>query len=258
MVDKGAVPPRRKPAPPLVWEQSEPARRPAPGRLSRERIVRAAIAIADKRGLAEVSLRKVAAKLKAGPMRLYGYTSTKEGLLELMVDAVYGEVVEAGPISGDVSAVLRSIALRTRAAAMKHRWFVDLIGGRRPHHGPNALAHWEASLAALSAEPAFADIDTALQAVAIVNAYVIGALRGETSNLLAEREQGMTEREWQESTWPYLQRMIETGRFPLVARVVREATHPPSEVVFERGLDCVIDGIVSRLGRSGDPKRARP
>jgi AcrR family transcriptional regulator len=243
------VPPRRKPAPALVWEQPEPARRPAPGPLSRERIVRAALAIADKRGLAEVSLRKVAAKLKAGPMRLYGYTSTKDGLLELMVDAVYGEIVEAGPLSGDVRAVLRSIAQRTRAAAMTHRWFVDLIGGRRPHFGPNALAHFEASLAALGADPAFADVDAALQALAIVNAYVIGALRGETSELLAERERGMTEREWQDASWPYLQRMIATGRYPTVAKVVREATHPPSEVVFEHGLDCVIDGILSRLGR---------
>jgi Tetracyclin repressor-like, C-terminal domain len=78
---------------------------------------------------------------------------------------------------------------------------------------------------------------------------VIGALRGETSELLAARERGMTEREWQDESWPYLQRMIETGQYPMIAKVVREATHPPSEVVFERGLDCVIEGVLSRLGR---------
>src|SRR6478609_9801246 len=131
------MPPRHRsparpptPAPPfgLVWERTEPARRPAPGPLSRERIVVAAVAIADKDGLAEVSLRKVAAKLNVGPMRLYTYTATKEGLLELMVDSIYGEVVGKGPAPGDWRKTLRSIAERMRQAAQKHPWFVDLLG----------------------------------------------------------------------------------------------------------------------------------
>src|SRR6478735_6715768 len=134
------MPQRRKsPAPALaselVWERAEPAQRPAPGPLSRERIVRAAIAIADKEGLAEVSLRKVAAKLNAGPMRLYTYTSTKGGLLELMVDAIYGEIASKGLEQGDWRKTLRSIARHTRQVAKKHPWFVDLLG-RRPHLGP--------------------------------------------------------------------------------------------------------------------------
>jgi hypothetical protein len=64
----------------------------------------------------------------------------------------------------------------------------------------------------------------------------------------------MSEREWQDASWPCLERMIATGQYPMVAQVVRDATHPPSEVVFERGLDCVIDGIVSRLGRGSSAK----
>jgi AcrR family transcriptional regulator len=242
---------RQKPdvtAPPFVWERAEPAKRPVPGRLSRERIVRAAIAIADKDGLAAVSLRNVAAKLRAGPMRLYGYTSTKEGLLELMVDAVYGEIAAAGPVRGDWRETLRSIARRTRQAAKEHTWFVDLLGGR-PHFGPSALEHYESSLAALSDAPGFEDIDAVLQAVGTVNAYVIGAIRGEASALNAELESGMNEGEWQDATWPYLQRMIATGRFPTLARVVCDATHPSSDVVFERGLASVIDGIAAGLTR---------
>src|SRR4051812_3393057 len=119
--------PRRKspaPASELVWERAEPLQRPAPGPLSRERIVRAAIAIADKEGLAEVSLRKVAAKLNAGPMRLYTYTSTKEGLLELMADSIYGEIAGNGLASSDWRRTLRSIAEHTRQAAKKHPWFI--------------------------------------------------------------------------------------------------------------------------------------
>ena len=252
------MPPRQRsparpptPAPPvaLVWERREPARRPAPGPLSRERIVAAAIAIADKEGLAEVSLRKVAAKLNAGPMRLYTYTDTKEGLLELMVDSIYGELVGRGPAPGDWRKTLRSIAERMRQAAEKHPWFVELLGFR-PHLGPNALEHYEESLAALSDERGFPNIDDALQAYETLNAYVVGAIKSEAAGVRAERESGLNESDWQAAAWPYLERVIATGRFPMIAKVVSEATHPPFDVTFERGLDCVIEGIAQRLGNA--------
>lgn len=210
--------------------------------------MRAAIQIADEEGLDSVSLRKVAASLDAGPMRLYGYLSNKEELLELMVDAVYGEMASAGPIEGDWRDALRTIAHRTRRATREHRWFVDLLGGR-PHLGPNALAHLEASLAALSDTPGFEEIDDAMLAFGTVNAYVIGALRSEASELRAELESGLNEAQWQTAVGPYIERMIDTGRFPTLARVVRDAAHPPADVVFDEGLDCVLDGLASRLPR---------
>ncbi|WP_240656652.1 TetR/AcrR family transcriptional regulator [Streptomyces sp. V2] len=74
-----------------VWDRPEPPSRPVP--LDRDRIVTAAIALADEGGLDAVSLRKVAARLNAGPMRLYGYIATKEELYDLMVDAVHAEIV---------------------------------------------------------------------------------------------------------------------------------------------------------------------
>ena len=80
----------------LVWERPEPPDRPALAPLSRERIVRAAIGLADADGLEAVSLRKVAAALDVGPMRLYGYIASKDELFELMVDAVYAEILPTG------------------------------------------------------------------------------------------------------------------------------------------------------------------
>jgi Tetracyclin repressor-like, C-terminal domain len=157
-------------------------------------------------------------------------------------------MVSKGPIGGDWRAALRSMAHRTREAVAKHAWFVDLLSGR-PHVGPNALAHLEASFAALSDTPGFESIDAVVQAVGTVNAYVIGAIRNEASELRAEAESGMTESEWHAASWPYLQRMIATGRFPTVARVVHDATHPPADVVFDRGLECVLDGIAARRPR---------
>ena len=92
---------------PVLWERPEPSERRQPSPLSRERIVRAAIELADAADLDAVSLRKVAAALDAGPMRLYRYVDTKDELLELMVDAVYAEF--PAPAGETWDAVLRSI-----------------------------------------------------------------------------------------------------------------------------------------------------
>jgi AcrR family transcriptional regulator len=232
--------------PTLVWERPEPPSRPAPSPLSRDGIVRAAIELADADGLGAVSLRKVAAALEAGPMRLYGYLSTKEELLDLMLDAAYGEIMRAEPGGADWRAALHSIAAATRAVARRHEWFVDLVGGR-PHLGPNALAYLEAALSTLDGEPGFGDIDAVMQAVGTVLAYVVGAIRGEITERRAERATGMTEQQWQNASGPYLARMLATGRFPTLARVTHEATHPDPEIGFTVGLDYVLDGIATRL-----------
>jgi AcrR family transcriptional regulator len=231
---------------PFIWDRPQPKSRPAPSPLSRESIVRAAIELADKDGLASVSLRKVGASLAAGPMRLYGYLSTKEELLDLMVDVVYGEMLSVGPVHGDWREALRTIAQRIRQAARKHPWVIDLLGGR-PHFGPNALAYREQAFGALTASPGFEDIDAAMQALKLVNAYVIGAILSEASQLRSERESGLGEAEWQAASWPYIERMIATGRFPMLAKIVHDATHKPADVEFAEGLECVLDGIAARL-----------
>ncbi|MEU7858609.1 TetR/AcrR family transcriptional regulator C-terminal domain-containing protein [Nonomuraea sp. NPDC049141] len=225
----------------LVWERPEPTDRAVPIWLDRDRIVRAAIALADADGLAAVSVRKVAAKLDAGPMRLYRYVATKEELLDLMVDAVYAEIHPPGP-GDDWRAALRTLARRTRQAALRHEWFADLLGGR-PHLGPYALAHLEASLAALHGSPGFDNPDTVRDAVGAVRAYLVGAIRMEIAERRVERADGMTEREWQHATRPYLTRMFATGRYPTLAWVVDDATHPSPAATFDTGLDLLLDAI---------------
>ena len=234
----------------LIWDRPEPPGRPAPVPLTRENIVRSAVALADAEGLGSVSLRKVGASLAAGPMRLYGFLSSKQELLDLMVDLVYGEMASAGPLPGNWREALRTLALRTREAAQLHPWFVELLGGR-PHQGPNALIHLEASMATLSVAAGIENIDLVLQATKTVNAYVIGALQSQASELREERESGMSKAEWQAATGPYLFRMLATGRFPTIANVVRDATHVSPDVAFDQGLDCVLDGIEKQFPYSG-------
>lgn len=228
----------------LVWERPEPTSRPTPAPLSRERIVWGAIGIADQDGLARVSLRNVGAALNAGPMRLYGYLSTKEELLALMVDAVYGEIGTGWSDADGWREGLRAMAYETRAAAHRHHWFPDLLGGR-PHYGPNALAHLEASLGVLVDRLAVATVDHALSVLKVFNSFVIGAVQNEAAERRAERESGLTKEQWQAATGAYMQRVIETGRFPLLARVINEVTHPTADAVFEFGLRRTLDGITA-------------
>ncbi|MCO5971198.1 TetR/AcrR family transcriptional regulator C-terminal domain-containing protein [Actinoallomurus soli] len=227
-----------------VWERPEPPSRPAPSPLSRDRIVEAAIRLADADGLDAVSLRKVAAALDAGPMRLYGYLSTKTELLDLMADAVYGEIAPPAP-DGDWRAALRSLAHGLREAALRHEWFADLLGGRPPL-GPCALAYLEATLAALDGAPGFDDVDAVTQAAHTVNAYVIGAVRSEIAESRTERATGLDERRWQAANGPYLDRLLATGRYPALAKMVGGGPHPDAETAFATGLDQVLAGITAR------------
>ncbi|GAB4586014.1 TetR/AcrR family transcriptional regulator [Nocardia sp. IFM 10818] len=224
----------------LVWERPEPPDRPAPAPLNRERIVRAAIELADAHGLDAVSLRKVAAALDVGPMRLYGYIATKDELLDLMVDAVYAEIRPAGDSWREA---LRSLAETTRQAVHRHEWLADLIGGR-PQLGPHALARGEAVVSAM----ADLDVDAVMPIVDAVTAYVIGAVRREITERRAERATGMDQRQWQAAFGPYLERTFATGRFPALATVIRDAAHLDPDQTFRTGLDFLLDGIQARLG----------
>ncbi|WP_186779203.1 TetR/AcrR family transcriptional regulator [Streptomyces salinarius] len=224
-----------------VWDRPEPPNRPVP--LDRERIVAAAVALADEGGLAAVSLRKVAARLDAGPMRLYGYISTKDELFDLMVDAVYAEILP-GERAGDWREALRSLAHGTRRAALRHEWLADLLGGR-PALGPNGLAVSEATLAALDG---LTDVDTVMRAVETVSAYFTGAIRREITDLRAERATGLSKSEWQRARGPHVTRMLATGRFPALARAVHDGTHVEAEESFATGLEWVLDAVATKLG----------
>ncbi|MBJ7902054.1 TetR/AcrR family transcriptional regulator [Streptomyces sp. NPDC003656] len=225
----------------LVWERPEPANRPVPAPLNRERIVRAAVQLADADGLEAVSLRKVAAVLGVGPMRLYGYIDSKEELLDLMVDAMYAEI---RPVGDGWREMLRSLAETTRQAAHEHEWLADLLGGR-PQLGPHALANGETVVAALGD----LGVDAVMPVVAAVNAYVIGAVRREIAERRAERASGMDERRWQAELGPYLTRTFATGRFPALSTVVRDADHLDADHTFRLGLDFLLDGIEARVAK---------
>ncbi|MBD0735389.1 TetR/AcrR family transcriptional regulator [Streptomyces sp. CBMA29] len=225
----------------LVWERPEPPNRPVPAPLDRERIVRAAIELADADGLDAVSLRKVATALGVGPMRLYGYIESKDELLDLMVDAIHAEI---RPVGDTWREVLRSLAETTRQAAHDHEWLADLLGGR-PQLGPHALARGEAVVAALDG----VHVDAVMPVVTAVDAYVTGAVRREIAARRAERTTGLDEKRWQVSLGPYLERTFATGRFPALSTVIHDAAHLDADHTFRLGLDYLLDGIATHISR---------
>lgn len=230
---------------PTVWERDEPAARPAPSPLSRERIVRAAVELADAEGLEAVSLRRVAGLLGSGPMRLYRYIDTKDELLELLVDTVYREIPV--PTGQDWSAVLRSVADGLRDAARRHEWFAELLDGR-PRLGPGQLAHTEAVLAALHATPGFEDMATVAWVYEVFAVYLTGAVRKEIAERRNERDSGLDEQQWQHSEGPFLTRMLATGDYPTLERFVNDAPYLDAPQVFALGLDCLLAGVARRAG----------
>lgn len=232
----------------VVWERPEPRPRRIPAPLSRDAIVAAAVRLADSEGLESVSIRKVAAALDAGPMRLYGYLATKDELLELMVEAAYAEIEGEDLAAHDRREMLRSVARATRRVALKHEWLVDLLGGR-PHLGPHAVAVLENSATALAQASGLGAADDLWLALGTFNAYVVGAVRREIAERRATRSTGVDEPGWQAAAGPYLRRMFATGRFPTLARLIRDGAQADPKDAFEEGLTYILDGIAARHKR---------
>ena len=160
------MPPTSPPDADPIWFRPERARRDRPS-LSRERITRAAIALADSEGLEAVSIRRLAAKLGAGATSLYWYVDRKEDLHELMADAVVGEVQLPAP-SGDWQIDLRAIAHNTVAVLRRHSWL--LLLGIQPGLGPQTQRYGEVALASL--DGIGLDLPTQINIIAAINNYL--------------------------------------------------------------------------------------
>jgi AcrR family transcriptional regulator len=122
-----------------------PASRRPP--LSPERIVRAAIKLADRRGLEALSMRKLATTLKVEAMSLYNHVANKDELLDAMVDAIVGEIA-LPPRGGAWKAAMRARAVSALSVMTAHPWAPMLIVSRI-NVGPNMLRYIDATLATL-------------------------------------------------------------------------------------------------------------
>lgn len=111
-----------------------------PSGLDRERITSVSVRLLDAEGLAKFSMRRLAAELNVTAMSLYWYVDTKDDLLELALDAVYGELRVPGPEADgeDWRDELRSLAAEYRGLLVRHPWLSPLAG-RYLNIGPHSL-----------------------------------------------------------------------------------------------------------------------
>jgi AcrR family transcriptional regulator len=230
-----------------VWARPERASRgPQPG-MSRLEIVEAAIRIADAEGLEAVSMRRVASELGAGTMSLYRYVQSRDELIELMFDQVQGEHDLPAKPTGDWRADLRLLAVQARAVALRHPWMPGLFVAR-PSIGPKSLWLMEFGLSAM--DNLGLDVDTGMGFGGMVNAFVRGFVQAELAETEALRRTGLTEDEWRAATGPYMQQVLATGRYPTIAKAMRDGDHHPDmDAAFASALDMVLDGMALRLGR---------
>jgi AcrR family transcriptional regulator len=224
---------------------------PPPRRmLSQDDIVAAAIGIADRFGSEAISMRKIAQVLHAGAMSLYWHLAGKEHLIELMVDAINGEVYVPEP-TGDWQADLRTQAMSTRDVLRRHPWVVD-FSGSRPPLGPQTLGMLDRMLSIFDLTDV--DLETAIVIFQIINTYVSGAVVREFQELRTQREQEefvAENADFHAKLLEWKDRLAGTGRFRHFLQMLEDNIDPDGEETrdqrFQFGLDCLIEGIAVKV-----------
>ncbi len=243
----------------LLWRTREVVSRKGKPDLSVDRIVRAAIELADRDGLEAVSMRRVADQLGVGTMSLYTYVPGKGELLDVMLDTVYGETSGPENTMGNWRARLEFIARENWALHLRHPWMLYVVTNRAVL-GPNVIAKYDAELSAISGSGL---TDLEMDAVlSLVLGYVRGAARDAVDAAQVERQTGLTDDQWWSVHAPLLERVLDPAQFPTGARVgsavgeVYGAAYDPQHL-FDFGLQRVLDGIEvfieTRSARTGSP-----
>jgi AcrR family transcriptional regulator len=219
-----------------------------------ERIVEVAVAIADRDGLEELTMRRLATELRSGTTTLYRYVRSRDELLELMVDAVYASDAETIRPPDDWRDGFRRVANQTRALLLVHPWLASQLVARTSI-GPNALrgAEYVTSIAIdLLGDPTAAAATTST-----LLAWILGSVAGELAEAESQRRTGLDERAWRASVAPWVRSIISDSRFPAFARVVIAADDLTFDERFAFGLERLLDGFggfaVKRADEPPDP-----
>ena len=138
--------------------------------LTRERVLLAAVALADESGIAALSMRKLGEALGVEAMSLYNHIAGKEDLLDGMIDLVFSEI-ELPPAGEGWKGAMRRRAISVRTVLSRHRWAVGLMESRTSP-GPATLRHHDAILGCL--RNAGFSLELAAHAYAALDSYIYG------------------------------------------------------------------------------------
>jgi AcrR family transcriptional regulator len=207
--------------------------------LSRERVLDAAVALADVGGIDSLSMRKLGDELGVEAMALYRHVRNKGDLVDAMVDRVFGEIRLPGGNEPWKSA-MRDRAVSAHAVLARHPWVTPLMNSRTTP-GPATLTHLDATLGCLRAGGF--DLELTAHAISAIDSYVYGFALQEitlpfespeqTADLAAEIMAGFPT-----DAYPHLAELTQH-------HVLRAGYDYGAE--YEFGLDLVLDALEARL-----------
>ncbi|MET9682291.1 TetR/AcrR family transcriptional regulator [Streptomyces coeruleorubidus] len=205
--------------------------------LTRERVIRTAMAVADEKGAAALTMRAIAEPLGVEAMSLYHHVAGREDILDGMVDAVFGEI-DLPPRDTDWKSALRHRADSARAVLRRHPWAVGLMDSRS-QPGPATLRHHDAVIGTLRAGGF--SIPMAAHAVSLIDSYLYGFVLQELSlpfRGAAELDEvaGAILRDMPADTYPHLTELATehvlkpgydyAGEFAFGLTLILDALHP--------------------------------
>lgn len=216
---------------------------PAPEReLTRERVVRAAIEIADTEGLAALSMRSVAARLGVATMSPYRHVAGKDDLVLLMTDAAFGESSYPAEAPSGWRARLELSARMLWALCRRHPWLAQVSSLTRPLLLPNLMIHAEWALSALDGlglDPA-----VMMNLHVLVYSYVQGIAVNLEREAQAEAVTGLSEEQWMDTQESAFAALAASGDYPTFVRLSGALEYDLRlDELFEFGLKPMLDGL---------------
>lgn len=245
-----------------VWLEEHgdrPRRRgKAPGGLSRERIVRAAMGLLDREGLPAFSMRKLAGELGVTPMSVYWYVDNRSDLLELALDEVLGEIRLPDPAECRWQDQLRGLAREMKRVLDAHPWAVPLRGGYL-NLGPSSRALSQRVIDVMLVSGLAPE--RIAGALTLVVHFVHGTAGTDAAWRVRAVESGMDQ-----DTFYGLALSAAERVDPGLIAVARELEPDLGEVGvlaalnrdFENALDCAILGIEAMIAAGGGPAGGGP
>jgi AcrR family transcriptional regulator len=205
------------------------------GRLSPERVLRAAVALADSAGIESLTMRRLGQDLGVEAMSLYKHVANKDALLDGMVDLVFAEI-ELPSADTDWRTAMRDRAVSTRAALTRHPWATPLMQSRKAP-GPATLRHHDTVIGTLRG--AGFSVELTAHAFSVLDGYIYGFAMQQRSLPFDTLEEA------QEVGRQMFARMP-AGAYPhLTELTVQHILRPGYDYgdEFEYGLDLILDGL---------------
>lgn len=202
--------------------------------LNRDRVLAAAVAIADEHGVGAVTMRAIASRLGVEAMSLYNHVANKDDILDGMVDWVIQQIELPEHVLGWRDA-MQQRAVSAHRVLGRHRWAPPLLDSRTSS-GPARLGYFDWVLGQLI--DAGFSIDEAARAFSVLDSYVYG-FGIQQANFASDGEVSP------EEMAQAILGAIPEERYPYLHRMAMHATRHgyDAEADFEFGLETILDGL---------------